>query len=256
MEDLLIIYPHGLGDCIMLTPTLREYYKKFGRKLSVAIMKRFKSSEIFKNNPYVKNVFYVSDPWNDFKNPNIGFKEVIIEGNRIAKKNGIPKAQFLNQPPPTHKIYKNAELLGLKISNPKMEVYVSEDEIKLADEIIKSSVGDNSFGFIQTNTGAGSHKDLPDGFGEKWLKKNKGLNHFIEVGKAFKYNDFNINVQFEILNKSNAICVPDSVFYHAASAMDKNIDFVYFGRGKPVYDRVGNLNKNIKEELYFKIPKI
>jgi hypothetical protein len=114
-------------------------------------------------------------------------------------------------------------------------------------------VGTEPFGFIQTKTGAGKNKDLPDGFGEKWLRKNKKINTFIEIGKTFKYDDLNINVQFEILRRSSAICVPDSVFYHAASAMNKNIDFVYFGRGKSVYERVGNLNKKITENVVYKL---
>ena len=37
----LINYPCGLGDCLMLTPALREYYKTYNIKLSVAILKKF-----------------------------------------------------------------------------------------------------------------------------------------------------------------------------------------------------------------------
>ena len=33
MKDILVVYPHGLGDCVLLTPTLREYYKKIGALL-------------------------------------------------------------------------------------------------------------------------------------------------------------------------------------------------------------------------------
>ena len=77
--NILIIYPHGLGDCLMLTPSLRTYYKKYGVKLSVAILQRFESSKIFANNPYVDKVFPVlKDAWNDFSS-------VEREGNKVFK---------------------------------------------------------------------------------------------------------------------------------------------------------------------------
>jgi len=248
----LIIYPHGLGDCLMLTPSLRAYYETHGEKLNVAILRRFKSAEIFKNNPYIDKIYYVSDAWNDFKNPQIGFYEVQKEGEKIAKEHGY-NAIFLNQPPPRHKILINAELLELKLKSTDIDVFISEEDKKTADSVIKKYVGDNSYGFIQTNTGAGKTKDLPDGFGEKWLKENKGLTHFIEIGKSFPYNKYNINVQFEILRRANGVCMPDSVFYHACSGLNKDIDFVFFGRGENVHARVGNLNKKIKENIVYKI---
>ena len=252
--SILITYPHGLGDCLMLTPSLREYFINHNKKLNVAILKRFKNSEIFKNNPYVDNVFYLNDPWHDYKNHTIGFKEVQKDAVNIAKNNGIDKAIYLTQPPPRHKIIINSELLGLKLKSTNIDIFTSDDDIKLAEKIIKDLVDDKPFGFIQTNTGAGKNKDLPKNFGKKWLGYNNKLKYFIEVGESFRYDEYNINVQFEILRRASAVCVPDSVFYHACSGLNKNIDFVYFGRGKDVYNRVGNLNKNITENVYYSIP--
>lgn len=253
--NLFLTYPHGLGDCLMLTPSLREYYDKYKSKIHVAILKRFETSKIFENCDYIEKVHYVPDPWNDFKNSGVGFKEVKNIGKKIANENNIINVKFLDHPPPTHKILRNAELLGIKLSSTQMDVFISNDDKIKANKIIKDLVGDNEFGFIQSKTGAGKNKDLPKSFGKKWLKKNKKLNYFIEIGDNLKFNECNINVQFEILRKANAMCVPDSVFYHAASAMNKDVDFVYFGRGKDVYGRVGNLNKNIKENVSYKIPK-
>ena len=220
-------------------------------------MKRFESSRIFDNNPYIKNVYYVSDPWNDFPNSSIGFYQVEQQGIEIARKNGIPRTYFLNQPPPTHKIIKNAQLLGLKnLSSYNIDVFSSAVDMVKAQEIINEHIGYNKFGFIQTNTGAGPHKDLPSGFGEEWLRQHLGLEHFIEIGKTFKYDDYDINVQFEILRNASGVCIPDSVFYHACSGLGKNIDFVFFGRGVDVYNRVRKLNDNITEKVHYKIPMV
>lgn len=252
--EILITYPHGLGDCLMLTPALREWFLTYKTKVNVAIMKRFESSQIFSNNPYVKNVYYVSDPWNDFTNASVGFQQVEQQGVKIAKEKNIPNTYFLNQPPPTHKILKNAELLNLKLSSYDMEIHSTDDDITKAEELIKEFVGDNIFGFIQTKTGAGAKKDLPDGFGESWLRKNNGLNHFIEIGKAFKYDDYNINIQFEILRKASGVCIPESVFYCACGAMNKYIDLSFHGRGVATYSRIKNMNNN--ENAVFVLPKI
>jgi hypothetical protein len=253
--NILIIYPHGLGDCLMLTPSLREWYKKNNTKVNIAIMKRFESSKIFANNPYVDKIFYVQDPWNDYSSADIGFIEVQKAGEIIATQNNLISI-FLNQPPPIHKIFKNAGLLGLTLESTHIDIFISEEERNIANEVIDKYVGLNQFGFIQTTTGAGSTKDLPNGFGEKWLRNERGLNYFIEIGKTFKFDEYNINIQFEILRRASAVCIPDSVFYHACSGLNKNIDFVYFGRGVDVYNRVRNLNNNIIENVNYSIPNI
>ena len=249
----LLLYPHGLGDCLMLTPTLREYYNKTGIKFSLCIQKRFESSEIFKNCPYIENTHYVKDPWNDYPNYQIGFNEVIKDGNNIGKENNYDITIYLACKSNIHKIIQNAKDLKIGLTDTSMDVFIGDDDKKIADNVIKELVGDKKYGFIQTKTGAGTTKDLPEGYGEKWLKENKGLENFIEIGKSFKYDEYNINVQFEILKRASGVCVPDSVFYHACIAMNKDIDLVYFGRGRDVYNRVGSLNKNIKENVIYKL---
>jgi len=253
--NVLIIYPHGLGDCLMLTPALREYQKTFGFGVSVAILKRFESSQILNNNPHIEKVFPVlKDAWNDFANPSIGFNEVQKQGNVLAFENNY-KPVFINHPPPQHKILLCAQQLGVNLSSTKIDIYINDEERMIADGLIKKFVGDNKYGFIQTETGVPA-KNLPVGFGKKWLEKMKGLKHVIEIGKEFQYTDYNINVQFEILRRASAVCIPDSVFYHACSGLNKDIDFVYFAPERKVYSRVHNLNKNIVENVYNEIPMI
>ena len=76
-EGLLICYPNGLGDCILLTPVLRNYFFSTGNKASIAILERFKTAKIFDNNPYVDQLLYTKDAWNDFETSEIGFKIVM-----------------------------------------------------------------------------------------------------------------------------------------------------------------------------------
>ena len=71
-----------------------------------------------------------------------------------------------------------------------------------------------------------------------------------------KYNEYEINVQFEVMRRATAVCLPDSVFYHACSGIGKDIDFVYFGRGREVYERVKNLNFSLDENVFFDLPEV
>lgn len=248
----LLIYAHGLGDCLMLTPVIRENYIRTGEKFNLCIQKRFESSEIFKNNPYVDKIYYVNDPWNDYTNPQIGFNEVLKDGMNIGKLNNH-ETIYMNCKSNIHKIIQNAKDLNIEIADFSMDVFITDEEKKIANTIINDLVGTNEYGFIQTKTGAGANKDLPEGYGKDWLKQNMNIEHFIEIGKSFKFDDYNINIQFEILRKAKGVCIPDSVFYHACIALNKDVDFVYFGRGMSVYNRVGSLNKNIKENVVYNL---
>ena len=64
----------ALGDTLAVTPTLRKLYNSYGKKISVATH----HTEIFKNNPYVDNIFneITEDIKNDyevFNSFNIGY---------------------------------------------------------------------------------------------------------------------------------------------------------------------------------------
>jgi hypothetical protein len=250
MKNLLILYPHGLGDCILLTPALREFYNITGNKASVATLERFKTAEFFKHNPYVEKTYFTKDAWSDYANSNIGFEALYNEWKTFAKQNSFTGFIMPMHAAPLSKIKINLRTLGLHhIKNYSAEIYTSSEDEAQASNVIANLVGNKSFGFVQTHTGVKS-KDLPEDYGRKWLLKNKGLEHYIEVGKHFDPLEYNINIQFEIMRRAAAVCIPDSVFYHACHAMGKNIDLVYFGRGHQVYERVKHIQRSQENVIY------
>ena len=250
MKDLLVLYPHGLGDCILLTPALREFYKATGEKVHVATLSRFKSAEFFDNNPYVDKIFYTKDAWLDYPNSHIGFKSVYEDWKKIAKENNFNGLVMPMHSNPISKIQINFNKLGIKDpASVLTEIHTSDKDKEMAQAVIDDLVGSEPFGFIQTNTGVPA-KDLPTGFGEQWLKKNRNLTRFIEIGKNLQPLDYNINIQFEILRQAEAVCVPDSVFYHACHALSKEVDFVYFGRGAGIHHRVKPLHRVVENVVY------
>jgi hypothetical protein len=252
---MLVCYPHGLGDCVLLTPALREYYFKTGKKASVATLERFKSAKFFDYNPYVDKIFYTKDAWLDYPTFEEGCAKVYESCVEFAKQNEIIQVTF-----PQHKTYKEKILsnyvdIGLKACvNPTTEIYTCDEDVSTAAELIEKLVGHNRFGFVQTSTGV-PQKDLPAGYGREWLKKNLGLSHFIEVGVEFDGLSLPITTQFEIMRRASGVCVPDSVFYHACGAMHKPVDFVYFAKGQSVYDRVRPLH-GVKQNIKFELDEV
>lgn len=252
MKDLLVLYPHGLGDCILLTPAIREFYKATGNKVHIATLQRFESARLFDNNPYIDKIFYTKDAWHDYENAQLGFRRLYEEWKGFAKENSFGGLAMPMHSTPRSKIILNLETLGVRNAEDySAEIHTCDTDKETAIQIIEQTVGDTPFGFIQTNTGVPS-KDLPEGFGEEWLKINKKLNKFIEIGVDFEALEFNINVQFEIMKRASAVCLPDSVFYHACHAMKKPVDFVYFGRGPSVYERVKHIVPS-EEKVVFEL---
>tara|TARA_B100000131_G_C17959991_1_gene550013 strand:- start:32 stop:790 length:759 start_codon:yes stop_codon:yes gene_type:complete len=252
MKNLLVLYPHGLGDCILLTPAIREFYKATGNKVHIATLERFKTAKFFDNNPYVEKIYYTKDAWHDYPNSQVGFIELYKEWKQFASKNGFGGIVMPMHSQPISKIDINFRYLGVYNSEEyATEIYTSPLDSKIAEKTINDIVGDKPFGFIQTNTGV-KQKDLPEGYGREYLKTNKNLESFIEVGKDFDALDYNINVQFEIMRRASAVCLPDSVFYHACHAMSKTVDLAYFGRGKGVYERVKHIVAS-QEKVVFEL---
>lgn len=250
VKKILILYPHGLGDCILLTPALRTFHELTGNKVSIATLERFKSAKLFDNNPYVDQIFYTKDAWLDYPNSQIGFHTLYTEWKQKAKDLGFHGFLMPMHSQPTNKILLNCEFLGIRgVVDYQPEVHTTPEDVEKANQIIQSVCGDSSFGFVQTNTGV-PQKDLPAHFGRNWLKENKGVEQVIEVGVEFGALDYNINVQFEIMRRAAAVCLPDSVFYHACHAMGKDIDLAFFGRGPQVYNRVKPLHQVVEQVVF------
>ena len=105
----------ALGDTLSVTPTLRKLYNSYGKKISVATHQ----PEIFKNNPYVDNIFneITDDIKNDyevFESFNIGYHP-----NGICyKHNAMDIRQF------------HAVNLGFMLTKDEMSMDYFPDEVE------------------------------------------------------------------------------------------------------------------------------
>ena len=227
---LLIIFPHALGDMILLTPALKAWCEN-NNPPSIAIQRRFNSSPL-DNCPYIDQIYHeLSDPWQDFghHNTKFGFPATQYEGMAIANKNGYTEVLMAHQ---EGKIINYASMLSVDIKNYKPEVFISTKDKLEAYKFIYETVQNKPFGFTQTESGD-PERSFPSKYAPTWLNTQLDL----PVIEAEKIKHLSINTAFQILKEANGIVVPNSVFWSAAGALDKKIDLAYFARGKDDLNR-------------------
>jgi ADP-heptose:LPS heptosyltransferase len=67
-KKVLFVFWHGLGDNILATPAIKKYKLMTGNYIGWAMLRRFKKAKLFEENPYIDQLHWISDAWNDFKN--------------------------------------------------------------------------------------------------------------------------------------------------------------------------------------------
>jgi hypothetical protein len=239
----LIVYPHGLGDCILATPAIREYKKQTGDFIGFATLERFRSAELFKNNPYVDEVIYTKDAWNDFPTFADGIQEVVAYSRECAKKEKYDRVIYIKHSVAGNKILDCFTALEISHNDDlHTEVYLTDEDHEWAEKRIRG----REFGFVHSKTGV-DNKDLPWGYGQDWIKY-----YFPDLPCFEPHMVHPITRGFALLKQASVVAVTDSVYYHAAGAMDVDVDLAYFARGIPVYNRVKPLhpvNQNIMYQL-------
>ena len=234
---LLIIFPHALGDMILLTPALRAWCEK-NEPPSIAIQRRCNSSPL-DDCPYINQVYYgLSDPCQDFghHNTKFGFPATQFEGMAIANKNGYSDVIMAHE---EGKTINYAQMLGVDIKNYKPEVFISTHDKMEAYKVIYEEVQNRPFGFSQTESGD-PERSFPSAYAPTWINTQKNL----PAIQAENINHLSINSAFQIMKEADGIVVPNSVFWSAAGALGKEIDLAYFSRG------VEDLNRR-KYEIHY-----
>ena len=252
-NKLCFAYPHGIGDCILFTPVLREL-KKLGIRIGVGLdRKRAYASKVFENCPYVDDIYPMPCP-HDFPDYTSGAEVALKEIRSTMASGGYTNGVWMDHTQPVHKIHLMFENLRTRGGFPELELPQPEDlytEVFLTREdrnFAKNFVGNKKFTFVHGSSPSLPPKDFPQDFLEKLRREEE----VIEVGVDFQPTDFDINKQFAILELADKVKVIDSAFYHAAHALGKDVDLAYFNRGKKVYDRVKPLH-TVKENICYEI---
>jgi len=158
----LIVFMHGLGDNLMLTPSIREIKTLFpDDEIHIGGFKYLSSKMIWENNPHVTkyyelNIDFHPTYWDEKKlNEEMKIIQPIID--ELAKKIKADKVNFVTIKNKTkHEIGAIGEELGV-IPSEDMEIFVSKEDEKIAEELINSNTHLKEGKFFVIHQGAGNY---------------------------------------------------------------------------------------------------
>lgn len=238
---VLFLFWHGLGDNILATPAIKAYKEQHpDHYIGWAMLRRFQSAQLW--NPHIDEYHWVSDAWNDFRSYQEGCKQVVIEAKQIERTNGGYDKLIVidHKSSGKHKIYRNADEMGVTVNDPKTEFYFQYPKTEHNKRLI----------FFHGRTGV-SNKDLP-------------LNYIIrrrkEIQLLIKHKDI-INADInkplwywaEWLFDASDIYVVDSVYFHVACALGIKPTLSYFARGKAIFDVVKPLHMDVSSSVIYQL---
>lgn len=244
-KKMIILYWHGLGDVIMLTPMLR-YFSQHRYQIHLMCRPEVGSSNLLGNCPYVDKLIYVTNPWrsdigfNAQKQANITeFEQLSEEYNRAIT--CLHEHAFQNC-----KIATNWKECGVTPDDRQLEVFIPSETEERAMTLIASRYPD---GYIYRHTQIEFHTthnwDCTD-----WIKNHLPDLPVVDTGLGGNYYcaDPDINFSFVLAREAQHRVLSSSVFVHACDAMGVEIDVINYGRpDRKVWPKNQRLVKRIRE---------
>jgi len=242
MKKALILYWHGLGDVIMLTPHMRYLYNK-GYKIDLMCRDIVRKSHLLDHCPYVNELIEIESPWRDregkLRTPR-GFTEQAVSNTVMFERMSLgyhwsgmgPHNKQKHEG--YHKIDMTSAELGVELKDKQLEIFISEEAERKALDYIKED-------FIFRHTVAGCHPYHNWDAGE-WIRENLPPYRIINaIDLKSKFDD--INVAFALARRAKHRVLVSSVFVYACEAMGCTIDAVNYGRAHDRYQ--GPLNQSL-----------
>jgi len=224
MKKALILYWHGLGDVIMLTPHLRHLYNQ-GYRIDLMCRIAVRKSRLLNACPYINKLIVVENPWRS----RLGFKrqaELNIElFNRMKGDYDWAEASPRNTKQiKRHKIDMTSAELGLDVKDRKLEVFIPKNA---EFEVLKYMKSD--YIFVQTVLEFHAYHDWD---ATEWIKENLPPLRIIDLGykKEFHMAFDDINSAFVLAREAVYRVFSSGVFVHACEAMGCTMDVVNYGR--------------------------
>lgn len=221
MKRALILYWHGLGDVIMLTPHLRHLYAK-GYMVDLMCRAAVRDSKLLDSCPYINKLIIVENPWLSKLGRHAQSRLNIQQFQNLKGDYDWSGASPHRKPFAKHyKIDITSHELGLEIEDRKLEVFISEEAEQQALGYV-----DGEFIFYHSivEFHPWSTWDATEWMGEN-LPSYKMI-HTHDLEKRFD----DINVAFALARRAKHRVLADSVFVHACDAMGCTIDAVNYGR--------------------------
>jgi len=249
MKKALILYWHGLGDIILLTPHLRYLYNE-GYIVDLMCMPQTRKSHLLDDCPYVNKLIDVPNVW---KSP-LGFDGQVRKNveyfEHLRKHYDWSGKSCHIGIGGTNKIDFTSMELGLDIPDRKLEVFIPNDVEEYVLDYINTKYK-NGYIFIHTYIYEHQYHDWD---ASDWIKTNLPNLPIIDTGYKGEYYLWheNINATFVLLREARHRVLSSSVMVHACDAMNAPIDIVNYGRpDRKVWPDNENLIQHIREKGKF-----
>ena len=222
----LILYSHGLGDVIILTPHLRQLWKD-GYIVDLMCREQVVTSHLLDDCPYVDELFVVPNPHKakNFSLQKIENELALDEQAEQKDYDYVGKALHVGWQKGLHKIDINSQELGFKPDNEHLEIFVHED---IQKEVTKWLHSEHPYcpwhGYVFRHTAIKEH-DWHTWDATEYIKEHFKLQDVYNTGYDGEYYMWkeNINYTFALINGATGVILSSSVMVHACEAMDKEI---------------------------------
>ena len=226
MKKALILYWHGLGDVVLLTPHLRHLYKQ-GYMIDLMCRPQVRQSKLLDACPYINKLIDVPNPWE----ASLGF-DFQADSNMTRFHALKDKYDWSGASPhqrPFKQYYKldiTSYELGIDLEDKHMEVFISEEAEAEAKAWVDEFVGDYIFVHRISEFHEYHSWDCRD-----WVKENLPATTIVYSdidGKIVRFDD--INTIFAIARNAKHRVLISSVFVSACEAMSCTIDAINYGQ--------------------------
>ena len=224
MKRALILYWHGLGDVILLTPHLRHLYNE-GYIVDLMCRTAVRDSKLLDACPYIDKLIIVENPWQSQlgKRRQRRINMAAFEGLRHNYDwSGASPHNTLRIK--RHKIDMTSAELGIGLQSKKLEVFIppsaeEEARVYLMDEFI----------FVHTYSEFHAYHDWDS---DEWIETNLPPMRklYLSNGRCSRMMFRDINTAFVIAREAKHRVLSSGVLVHACEAMGVVMDAINYGR--------------------------
>lgn len=251
--NVLIVFPHGLGDFVHLSGVFSQYKKIYKNNIYFAIRDNQLSSKLYSRYDFISGILPIPNPLNRYF-----FKPRYDYVNKVISQFGIFFDEIINiqliQKTNINAIEEVKTILKVEREvNTKPYFPLKEKEIQIGKVLEKKYFKSNKkLRFFKHLTSSALWKNKKIGN----LKSNS-----VVIEKNYMTKDWPIGVSAYLMSVSNNLELVDSVMLHIAGALNLKIDLGYLtqivSKGgykeppglkvKKIIEKNINLNRRVKD---------
>ncbi|KGG02847.1 hypothetical protein EU99_1809 [Prochlorococcus marinus str. MIT 9321] len=251
-KDILIIFPHGLGDFIHLSGVFKNLFNTKKVNIYFALTDYVISAKLPERYTFIKGIIPLTNPYSSYL-----IKPRIDSIQRIIKKFEIYFDEVfdikLNKSINSNAIKDVSKIFHINPSNDLKPFFpILNKEKKIALQLLPIyKINSSKKLYFRHLTSSDMRRNV---------RKKVNPENFIEIGKNYNYQKWPLGVAAYLMKKSNHVELVDSCMLHIAAAIKKDVDIAYLTENvrkdgytpPPDLEVKNKYKKNINTESRFK----